>query len=250
VSDERWTRSDLPLLDELEFRINGGPPTYGHVVVDEAQDLSSMALRLIARRASAGSMTVVGDVAQATTPWAQERWEDAVAHLGDAGTARIEELGIGYRVPGPILDLANRLLAEAAPHVRPARSVRETGDPPRIVPAGDAAAAAAGEAVELADRFGSVAVIAPAALIVPIEYALTERGVPWADGARVGLGERVTLLDPAGAKGLEFDAVVVVEPAAVVAGEPAGARALFVAMTRAVQHLSVVHAEDLPPALR
>ena len=253
VDDEPWSAADVPLLDEAEALLNGVPATYGHVVVDEAQDLSAMALRMVARRSPTGSLTVLGDLAQATSPWGQDRWEDALVHLRGPAEARIEELGLGYRVPGPILDVANRLLPEAAPHVRPARSVRTAGDPPAVVTAptpGDLVPAAARAVAAAAERWSSVGVIAVAEHLGPLEAALRDAGVAVGSGLRVGLGERVTLLPPAAAKGLEFDAVVVVEPAAVVAAEPRGVRALYVAMTRAVQHLTLVHARPLPGALR
>src|SRR5205807_3671603 len=97
LRDERWTRADLPLLDEAEALTSGTAVTYGHVVVDEAQDLSAMELRMLARRSPERSMTVLGDLAQATSVGAQERWEDAVEHLG-APRPRREELALGYRV--------------------------------------------------------------------------------------------------------------------------------------------------------
>src|SRR5262249_51380730 len=118
IADERWTAADLAVLDEVESLVNGPAPTYGHVVVDEAQDLSAMELRILARRAVGRSMTVLGDLAQATAPGAQRRWEDAVDHLG-RDDARLEELALGYRVPAAVLDYANRLLPEVAPHVQP-----------------------------------------------------------------------------------------------------------------------------------
>jgi DNA helicase IV len=245
-----WAAADIPLLDEAESLLGGPRATYGHVVVDEAQDLSDMALRMVGRRSPTGSATIVGDLAQATTPWAQSRWEHAVEIVRGAAAPRIEHLTVGYRLPAPLLDLANRLVPLVAPHVPPARSIRATGDPPVVRRVADAVAATANEAVALADRFGSVAVIAPEELHGSLGDAFDARQIAWAAGARVGLGERITLLSPAAAKGLEFDACVVVEPAAIVDGAPRGAQALFVALTRAVQHVSIVHATDLPEPLR
>jgi DNA helicase IV len=243
-----WSRADIPLVDEADAQLNGVRATYGHVVVDEAQDLSAMAVRMAARRSPGGSMTIVGDLAQATEPWSQERWEDVVELVAPDVPAAIEELSVGYRVPGPILALANRLLASAAPHVRPARSVRETGDAPHVIHTDDVDVTVADEAARLAGLFGSVAVIAPGDLTA-IEAALDRHHLAWAAGARVGSGERVTLLAPVAAKGLEFDAVVVVEPAEIVASSERGRQALFVAMTRAVQHLTIVHSAPLPAEL-
>src|SRR5579872_1543170 len=118
LNDERWSRADLALLDEAKHLIEGSTTTYGHVVVDEAQDLSAMELRMVARRARGGSMTLLGDLAQATAPAAQSRWEDAVSHLG-AARPQIDELTVGYRVPAAIMAFADRLLPEIAPALRP-----------------------------------------------------------------------------------------------------------------------------------
>jgi DNA helicase IV len=238
VSEERWTVDDLALLDEAEALLAGPPPAYGHVVVDEAQDLSAMGFRALARRSPARSMTVLGDLAQATAPAAQSSWDDVVGHLGTPATARRADLDLGYRVPAAIVDVANRLLAEAAPGVTPCRSVRLDGRPPRFL-AVEATLGTDGvrdrvasAVAELGDRYPSVAVIGPPGL-APAAHRLP--------GA--------TVLAPPDAKGLEFDAVVVVEPAAIAGGTAQGLRLLYVALTRAVQELIVVHAGPLPPAL-
>jgi DNA helicase IV len=238
VSEEPWTVDDLALLDEAEALLAGPPPAYGHVVVDEAQDLSAMGFRALARRSPARSMTVLGDLAQATAPAAQSSWDDVVGHLGKPATARRADLDLGYRVPAAIVDVANRLLAEAAPGVTPCRSVRLDGRPPRFLAVEatlgtDGVSDRVASAVaELGGRYPSVAVIAPPGL------APAAHRVPGA-----------TVLAPPDAKGLEFDAVVVVEPAAIAGGTAQGLRLLYVALTRAVQELIVVHAGPLPPAL-
>jgi DNA helicase IV len=238
VSDEPWTVDDLVLLDEAEALLAGPPRAYGHVVVDEAQDLSAMGFRALARRSPDSSMTVLGDLAQATAPAAQSSWDDVVDHLGGPATARRADLDLGYRVPAAIVDVANRLLAEAAPGVTPCRSVRLDGNPPRFL-AVDAAAGAEGlqdaivaAVADLAGRYASVAVIATPGLAPPAHR------LPGA-----------TVLAPPDAKGLEFDAVVVAEPAAIAGGSAQGLRLLYVALTRAVQELIVVHARPLPAAL-
>ena len=242
IAEEPWTDAELVLVDECKALAEGVARTYGHVVVDEAQDLSALALRALARRCPSGSLTVLGDLAQATAPGAQRSWEEALAHLGvPASTpAELAELTLGYRVPASVLDWANLLLAEAAPDVTPARSVRTGGAPPEVhaVDGLDAVATAVGElAARRASQHTSVGVVAPdevrAALLVP---------------------EGVHVVGPAEAKGLEFDAVIVAEPSLVVAAagadHRAGLRLLYVALTRAVQHLDVVHADPLPAALR
>ena len=251
LAEERWTRADLALLDEAETMISGVAQTYGHVVDDGAQDLSALELRMIARRSRLGSMTVLGDLAQASSPAAQTSWDDAIEHLA-AEKPRFEELTVGYRVPAPILDFANRLLAEAAPGVRASTSVRLRGDPPRLVEVevGHRGQAAASEVALLGRTWTSVGVVAPASLIGEVAGALGAAGVAFVDGQRsAALGDHVTLLPPAATKGLEFDAVLVVEPARILAEEPNGSRILYVVLTRAVQHLGIVHAEALPAAL-
>jgi DNA helicase IV len=250
LDDEPWSLPELVLVDEAEALLNGVPRTYGHAVVDEAQDLSAMELRAIARRCPSRSMTVLGDLAQATAPGAQSSWEDAVVHLGEPANASIEELELGYRVPKPILDVANRLLPEVAPGVRAARSVRLDGNPPAIqeVAAEELPQQTAAVVAALAAAWTSVGVIAPVALLGPLGEALTAIGLAYGTGTRGGLAGVVTLLEPPEAKGLEFDAVVVVEPAAVF-DDARGGRLLYIALTRAVQELAIVHAEPLPAAL-
>lgn len=255
VADEQWTASDLPLLDEAEARCTGVRARYGHVVVDEAQDLSAMALRLIGRRADGGSMTVLGDLAQATAPHAVGSWPaavEALVHDAPEATVRHTELTIGYRVPATILDVANRLLPYTAPTVTPARSVRPGGEPPFILRVDEAelSSAVMAEVSALVARTGSVAVVATDAVIDAIEPELAGSDIA-ADrvgGAGLPGREAVALVTPQAVKGLEFDAVVVVEPAAI-AEAGSGLRHLFVALTRAVQHLGIVHARPLPVEL-
>jgi DNA helicase IV len=249
--DQRWSRADLPLLDEAEALIAGVRQTYGHIVVDEAQDLSAMELRMIARRSGKGSMTVLGDLAQATAPAALTDWHAALAALR-IPDARLEELTVGYRVPEPIMAFANRLLPEAAPGLRPPTSVRRGGAPPRVIAVSSdrLAAAVAGEVATLAARWPLIGIVSPEALRGAIMTALERAAVTFLDGiTAVALSERITLLPPSATKGLEFDAVVVVEPGQIVAEASGDLRLLYVVLTRAVQHLSVLHSGSLPDAL-
>jgi DNA helicase IV len=253
VDDEAWTGPDIPLLDAAEALIGGVRATYGHVVADEAQDLSPMALQMLARRAPSGSLTVLGDLAQSTAPAGQDRWEDVVVHLGDPPSHQLHELEVGYRVPGPILDAASLLLPIAAPHVAPTRSIRTAGEPPWVTHTG-AGNALFDETIArarfLSEEWTSVAVVAPRSIAGQILDALVEAGVDAGAADRGGLDRAVAVVEPATAKGLEFDAVVVVEPALFLREESHGARLLYIAMTRCVQHLSIVHAEALPEPLR
>ncbi|MGH9064819.1 MAG: HelD family protein, partial [Acidimicrobiales bacterium] len=246
-----WTVADIPLLDEAEALLGGVGRTYGHVVVDEAQDLSPMQLRMLARRCPAGSMTVLGDLAQGTGAFAHDSWDEVVEHLPTPEGHRLEELTLGYRAPGQVLDLASRLLAVAAPGIVPTESVRRGRQSPLIVRTGptgllpEAAAQAAG----LGRSYGSVGVVTAAAAVRGASRALAAAGVDYGVAERDGLARPVTVLAAVEARGLELDAVVVVEPAAILADAPRGLRLLYVCLTRPVQALSIVHAAPLPDAL-
>jgi DNA helicase IV len=251
ASQQTWSRADLALLDEAEALISGVRQTYGHIVVDEAQDLSAMELRMIARRSRHGSMTIVGDLAQATAPAAQTDWQQTFAPLGVA-CPTLAELTVGYRVPAPIMAYANRLLPHAAPGVRPPVSVRQAGDPPIIkaVSPDELGPAVAAEVRAVAVRWPLTGVVVPETMHAEVTDALLQAAVSFRDGSTASaLGEHITVLSPSAVKGLEFDAVVVVEPEQLVAEAAGNLRLLYVALTRAVQHLTVVHARPLPVLL-
>jgi len=243
ADDEPWTAADLVLVDEASAIVDGVRHTYGHIVVDEAQDLTAMELRALARRCPRRSLTVLGDLAQATRPGGQRSWQAVLGHLGSPVGAELAELELGYRVPAPIIEWANRLLPEAAPDVRPSRSVRAAGAAPVVVAVDEAALLATVRRVvdELAARWTSVGVVVP-------------EGVGGGVAGEVlgAVPDHVVVVAPAEAKGLEFDAMVVVEPAQFVQPDDdhhAGLRLLYVALTRAVQVLTVVHTRPLPAAL-
>ncbi len=125
VTGTTWSVDDLALLDEASFLTGGRTRTYGHIVVDEAQDLTPMQFRMIARRAPSGSVTVLGDLAQATGPWSYGDWNEVREILaGGSAQAHHTELTLGYRAPGRVLDFASRLLPAAAPGVAPTTSIR------------------------------------------------------------------------------------------------------------------------------
>jgi DNA helicase IV len=242
-----WTEADVALLDELDELIHGRPRTYGHVVVDEAQDMTPMQLRMVARRAATGWLTLLGDVAQATGPVAYERWDEVLDHL-PGEIVDVEELVLAYRVPVEIMRVALPLLPQIAPHVRPPEPYREGGEPPRVLEDSRVAHRAAEEAVVLDGGEGSVAIVAPASL-VPAIRELLERARVDVDGSPVeDLAPAVRVLGAREAKGLEFDHVVLAEPAGIVA-EVEGVQGrchLYVALTRATQSLTVVHSQPLP----
>jgi DNA helicase IV len=249
-----WVAADGPLVDEAKDLIAGQSRAYGHVIADEAQDLSPMQLRMLARRCPSGSMTLLGDLAQGIGVWAHEDWREPVKWLPPGGGARIVELRYGYRSPSQVLRLASRLLPLAAPHVAPTEAVRPgRTSPSRIVsPREGLLGAVATEVGRLAALYGSVAVIVPAGLVDAVSAALASAGVNVGDAERHGLSRPVTVVAASGAKGLEFDAVVVVEPASIAseldtAGR--GLRLLYVALTRPTQHLSMVSSTSLPAEL-
>jgi DNA helicase IV len=263
VDDVLWTNDDVPLLDEALAVLGARPGhkdeddirTYGHIVIDEAQDLSPMQLRVVTRRSLNGSMTVVGDIAQSTGEWAHADWDEVLAHLPEKKAPRRAELTVGYRIPAPLLDPAARVLRVAAPGLRPPSAVREQGTPPRWVRSasgeallGDVLDAVRQEIAEVGN--GNIAVICPGSLTDVLDDALSAAGLSHGRAPRDGLEHQITLVPTAYVKGLELDAAVVVEPTAFVAEETQGMRALYVALTRATKRLTIVHASELPAVLR
>ncbi len=278
-----WSDADVPLLDEAYELL--GPRrsrqrralldpevrTFGHIVIDEAQDHSPMALRMIARRSLNGSMTIVGDVAQTTSPSAVADWQQIIKYLNeprDTNSARSShpllrsvrqrELNLSYRIAGPSLEPANRVLAVSQPDVRPAVPVRANGPAPMFITAdADGCVSAVVQTVQnLVNEGHSVLTVAPASLIDEVGLAMSKARVEFgratvaSRNATGALHQNVTLAPVELVKGLETDAVLVVEPAAIVNEEPRGLGALYVALTRATRQVAVVHSLALPAALR
>ena len=246
-----WSVTDAFLVDEA-VDVVGGTPTFGHVVADEAQDLSAMQLRAIGRRCRFGSATLLGDLAQRTTPWSADRWEDALGHLGRRST-RIEHLPRAFRAPKEVLDFANRLLPEIAPGVRPARSVRSVPGSLRVrAVAAEAVTATWLRALEEAlAEDGSVGLVVADPDVEAAGAELAGRGVEFREVDRFDTDTRLALVPASAVKGLEFDQVVLVEPADIAdpALGAAGLRRLYTALTRAVLGLTIIHAGPLPAAL-
>jgi hypothetical protein len=261
VEDVDWSDADAALLDEaralLGPRLVKGKPdetdeirTYGHIVVDEVQDLTPMELRAVARRSLNGSMTIVGDLAQATGALAPDDWEAILEHLPDQKGSRVVGLSIGYRIPGLIMGLATRVMMAATPNLRAPSSVREGDTAPSFVKAtppelGTSIASAVREL--LADvGNGNVAVLSADSMVDVVAALLEAEGIDHGRATRAGLSASVTLVPVSVAKGLELDGVVVVEPARIVSEQVQGMRALYVALTRSTKRLTVVHAQPLP----
>ncbi|GIH13435.1 HelD family protein [Rugosimonospora africana] len=239
----RWSAADAVLIDEAAGLIDR-LPSFGHVVIDEAQDLSPMQCRVIARRSEHASLTLLGDLAQGTAPWAARDWADSLEHLGKPGAA-VVPLTTGFRVPQAVVQLANRLLPALGVNVSAATSLRGDGWL-RVQDVSDVDAATVGAVREALEQDGSVAVIAAEPSIDGLAATLR------ADGLDVGTAEdekRITVLPATLAKGLEYDHVIVVEPAEIVAAEARGLNRLYVVLTRAVSRLAVIHARPLPEPL-
>jgi DNA helicase IV len=229
---QAWSDHDIPLLDEARTVLDAPPRAYGHVIVDEAQDLTPMQLRMVARRAREGALTILGDVAQATGAVRYSRWEEVLPHLPRGDEATTEELLHAYRVPREIMELALPLLDTIAPDVAVPVSYRTGAAAPTVrrVEQEHLLAEAYREAERLAESEGLLAVIVPEVLAAEVPQDDLWNGVP--------------VLTPREAKGLEFDHVVVVEPALIELRE------LYVALSRPTKTLVVVHARDLPAELR
>ncbi len=246
VKSARWSAADAVLLDEAAGLLDR-VPSFGHVVVDEAQDLSAMQCRAIARRASYGSVTLLGDLAQGTAPWAATSWPETLRHLGKPD-ARVVPLTTGFRVPEAVLRLANRLLPALAVAVPPAVSLRHDGAL-AVRAASDVDSAMTAEVRAALAHDGSVAVIAADAAVDRLTAVLRAHDIATSTPDDLGDPARVTVVPATMAKGLEYDHVIVVEPAEIVAAEPRGLHRLYVVLTRAVSGLAVVHARPLPAPL-
>jgi DNA helicase IV len=251
----RWSPADAVLLDELSDILER-TPSLGHVMLDEAQDLSPMQLRAVGRRCSTGAATVLGDIAQGTTPWATDSWATSLRHLGKPD-GHVEVLDRGFRVPASVIEFAARLLPFMAPGLGAPVSVRENPgrfELVRVASTGAVTRRVASVVEGYLGEPGSVGVIAPVGMVRKVSEALDAAGIGHGVlGADHGDVEHQVDVVPAPvAKGLEFDRVVVVEPAAIAADEPderTGLRRLYVVLTRAVSSLTVIYAEDLPAAL-
>ena len=267
IDDVRWTTSDVALLDDA-FDVLGPKPgkggkldesdeirTFGHIVIDEVQDLTPMQLKMATRRSLNGSMTIVGDIAQATGPLAPDSWDDVLAHLPDRKRPRVIGLSVGYRIPGQIMELANRVAEAATPGLRAPVSVRVGEAGPAIVraPSGaDLGRTVSAEVVSMQAAIpgASLGVVAPDSMLPDLSEVLTAAGINHGTATRTGLDAGVTLVAVSVVKGLELDGVIVVEPSRIVNDIEHGMRALYVALTRSTQRLTVVHADELPTSMR
>jgi DNA helicase IV len=266
LEEVRWSNADAALLDEARFLLGPRPRksgkvdetdeirTFGHIVVDEVQDLTPMQLRMVTRRSLSGSMTVVGDIAQATGPLAPDDWKDVLEHLPSRKTPRVVGLSVGYRIPAQIMELADKVMHVATPGLRAPRSVRD-GDEVPVITAVESADALH-EAVIARARVllqqsggGRTAIICPDDMVDQMSTALDAASVPHGRAQAAGLDENLSIVPASLAKGLELDDVIVVEPSAIVADDAQGLRLLYVTLTRSTRSLTVVHRMPLPEAM-
>ena len=252
VDDVFWTAHDVPLLDEMNRLVGPtsgstkdlGLRTYGHIVIDEAQDLSPMQLNMVARRSLGGSMTIVGDIAQATSAWAHESWESVTEHLPTPKGITRHELTVGYRLPGPLMEMATKVLAKAMPNLKAPIAVRSEGDPPRFVETdpdnfGEALAQTVAEERE-AIGAGNIAIICATGAAEDVSFFLNQAGIDHGVAYAGALEKEVSVIEVSMVKGLELDAAIVIEPDSIVEFEPQGMRSLYVAITRATRRLTII----------
>jgi hypothetical protein len=250
VGTWQWSVDDIPLLDAADALLNGRPASYEHIVVDEAQDLSPLQLDSIRRRSRSGSMTILGDLAQATSPWAHESWDEVVEQLRHNGVSNeTVELELGYRLPAEVHEVAMRLLPEVAPTLQSPRAVRRTGHDVKVstTAASELATVTVSTIRDLLGT-GLIGVVCPGAVRAELAHSLDVDGLAWSPELRAATSP-VVVLGADEVKGLEFDCVVVVEPAQIVAEAEHGLRSLFVALTRCTSRLAIVHAKPLPDVL-
>lgn len=266
LAQATFSEADVALIDEARNLLGPKPrkggaleeedeiETYGHIIVDEVQDLTPMQLLMISRRSLNGAMTVVGDIAQATGPFAPSDWRDVLALLPKNRDAKVAELSVGYRIPRQIMDYAARLLPTAAPQQTPPTAVREGDHDPKIVSttSEQLARSVAIEARELTAALadGRVAVVCPDDMVEAIAAALDDAGLTYGRAGAKALEVALTIVPVSVVKGLEMDGVVVVEPTEMYESPDVGPRGVYVALTRSTQRLVVVHARELPGELR
>jgi DNA helicase IV len=265
LADVKFSEADVAVLDEAlavlgprprrNGRINEADEirTYGHIVIDEVQDLSPMQLRMISRRSLNGSMTIVGDIAQATSAHAPASWQEVLAHLPKKNPSRIIGLTVGYRIPKQIMDLATRVMQAAAPSQVAPVSVREGDQAPKFVncQSSELSARLISETKSLVDEIsdGNIAIVCPDEMTEEVCRVLDSAKISYGRAGSSGIESGLTVVPVSVVKGLELDGVIVVEPARIVAAQTHGLRALYVALTRSTRRLTVLHSQPLPSAM-
>ena len=253
LSEQLWSKEDLPLLDQVAWEMSGEGEAFAHIVVDEAQDLSPMQLLALRRRSANGAMTIVGDIAQSTGHWARSTWDDLLEELASPLPQAMVQPEFGYRVPRGVMDVAAKLLPFTAPGIEPPTVIRDIERAPQWheMPPGEDRFARVIQVVREHSSNGLfVGVICPDSGRHALEEAFRAVGTQWNDADKGGLTSAINVVSPGASKGLEFDAVVVVDPQAIVDAGPHGLRMLYIALTRTTGYLDVVfEAGTLPVPL-
>ncbi|WP_262103909.1 UvrD-helicase domain-containing protein [Arthrobacter sp. Marseille-P9274] len=250
IADEPWTLADLALMDEATELLRGESEIYSHIVVDEAQDLSEMQLMAIRRRSRDGSMTVVGDIAQSTGPYATDSWDSAKTLLKSNLPTELVELEHGYRVPAEVFEVARPVLEVAAPTVSAPEIVRSAGADPEFtgIDTEDLPTEVAKIVTHHSGKGRFVGVIAVAEQWEVIRKAFSSQDIQWSESTSGDLSNAINLVTPEDSKGLEFDAVIVVDPQAILDMHH-GDRMLYIALTRTTTRLDIVYPEGRLPRL-
>lgn len=251
ISGEPWTLADLALIDEATEAMQGEQELFQHIVVDEAQDLSEMQLMAIRRRSRKGSMTIVGDVAQSTGPSALDSWDRVTDFLRSRLPTEIVELEHGYRVPREVFALAEPVLKVAAPSVAPPKVIRSAGDEPQFTSKDPEQLPAELAKIVLhhSGRGRFVGVIAVEEQWHDIRAAFRAEDIQWSESTSGDLSSAINLVTPEASKGLEFDAVILVDPQSIL-DRPHGERLLYIALTRTTTRLDIIYpAGGLPEIL-
>lgn len=264
--DVHWSDGDIAILDAALGLLGPRPRKngkiseadeirlFGHIIIDEVQDLTPMQLRMANRRSLNGAMTVVGDLAQGTGSFSPHSWSEILQYLPDKRVPQVFNLSVGYRIPEQIMALADRVMRAAAPALHPPRSVRQ-GDYPPVIVRSESADELLTEVVRHTRQIlesigdGNVAVVCPDSMSDAVSDALSLAGIDHGRANNTALDSRLTVVPVSLVKGLELDGVVVVEPSAIVEAQENGLRALYVALTRATQRLTVVHYRALPQSM-
>lgn len=260
AKEKIWSHQDVPLLDfanQLLGPTSGktseaGIRTYGHIVIDEAQDLSPMQLNMIAKRSLNGSMTVVGDIAQATGAWSHQNWDGVLEYLVTKKGVEERDLTIGYRLPAPLMGYAEKVLSKAMPEIQPPVAVRQEGDPAKItVTSPDEFSSTLVRTIaseQAAIGVGNIAVICQSGVGSEISEILSAEGVEHGVAYSGALEKAVSVIEVSMVKGLEIDAAVVIEPDRIA--ESDGLRSLYVALTRATRRLHIIDTGDSATVLQ
>ncbi len=253
LTDVEWTVEDLPLLDYVDFLLYGNSDIrdFKHIVIDEAQDLSAMQLEAIKRRNSEGFYTLVGDLAQITAPLQRSSWDDVSVQLSVGQTISEKSLRHGYRVPQQPMEVAAALLQSISETLSPPIVIRKASTPPSFHSADTDEVELGRFVCERAQQYASkglfLGIVVSDSKLAEVTYELNAEGVSFSLATGGQLSSQINVLTPEFAKGLEFQALLVVDPSGMVQESENGLKALYIALTRTTNHLEVIFEDDKLP---